>query len=348
MVRFDRAREKRRAKFAYNLYKFRDHLGRKLSQNEAGIIKHKAAVAKYVKEYGPVQTNYEKVYFYILRGVDAENKRQDYNTNLMKKLAAAKIAEKKQLNENKKKRLADRQTERNERDARRIVKTYPRRIAGYEKRLKQAMRRRDQFQKTVDDLTPKLKTKEYKKLRGYKSYVKACERSAYWVIRFKKIIKGLESKLIPLQTALAAAQATLFLIRANPVMGVTTKKFTTNLQSSKSKTTNVKWQHTVKEIAKLKSIGPKSKQWVPVWSKSKHDKYRELQNIPTKCDVKKVVLIWYGAARLPELRIFGFNPHCILKTLLGTNVNISDIPVITIGSKNDYRITHSEHNRISN
>ena len=122
MVRFDRAREKRRAKFAYNLYKFRDHLGRKLPQNEAGIIKHKAAVAKYVKEYGPVQTNYEKVYFYILRGVDAENKRQDYNTNLMKKLAAAKIAEKKQLNENKKKMLADRQTERNERDARRIVK----------------------------------------------------------------------------------------------------------------------------------------------------------------------------------------------------------------------------------
>ena len=347
MVRFDRAREKRRAKFAYNLYKFRDHLGRKLSQNEAGIIKHKAAVAKYVKEYGPVQTNYEKVYFYILRGVDAENKRQDYNTNLMKKLAAAKIAEKKQLNENKKKRLADRQTERNERDARRTVKTYPRRIAGYEKRLKQAIRRRDQFQKTVDDLTPKLKTKEYKKLRGYKSYVKACERSAYWVVRFTKIVKGLESKLIPLQTALAAAQETLFLIRTGSEINVVTKKFIRTVSPPTSSTINVKWQHTVKEIAKLKSIGPKSKQWAPVWSKSKHDKYRELQNIPAKCDVKKVVLIWYGAARLPELRIFGFNPHCILKTL-GANINISDMPVITVGSKNDYRITHSEYNRISN
>ena len=254
MVRFDRAREKRRAKFAYNLYKFRDHLGRKLSQNEAGIIKHKAAVAKYVKEYGPVQTDYEKVYFYILRGVDAENKRQDYNTNLMKKLAAAKIAEKKQLNENKKKRLADRQTERNERDARRIVKTYPRRIAGYEKRLKQAMRRRDQFQKTVDDLTPKLKTKEYKKLRGYKSYVKACERSAYWVVRFTKIIKGLEAKLVPLQTALAAAQTTLFLIRTESEIMSTTKKFTTTVQSPKSKTINFNFQHPVKkETAKLKS-----------------------------------------------------------------------------------------------
>ena len=348
MVRFDRAREKRRAKFAYNLYKFRDHLGRKLSQNEAGIIKHKAAVAKYVKEYGPVQTNYEKVYFYILRGVDAENKRQDYNTNLMKKLAAAKIAEKKQLNENKKKRLADRQTERNKRDARRIVKTYPRRIASYEKRLKQAIRRRDQFQKTVDDLTPKLKTKEYKKLRGYKSYVKACERSAYWVVRFTKIIKGLEAKLVPLLGALATAQTTLFLLRTESEIITDTKKFTTTSQSSKSKTINFNFQYPVKkETAKLKS-NIKSNIWVPVWSKSKHDKYRELQNIPAKCDVKKVVLIWYGAARLPELRIFGFNPHCILKTLLGTNVNISDIPVITIGSKNDYRITHSEHNRISN
>ena len=244
--------------------------------------------------------------------------------------------------------MADRQTERNERDARRTVKTYPRRIAGYEKRLKQAMRRRDQFQKTVDDLTPKLKTKEYKKLRGYKSYVKACERSAYWVIRFKKIIKGLESKLIPLQTALATAQATLFLLRVELKRDVATKQFTKPLQPIKLDMANYNWQQAVKETAKLKSIRPKSKKWVPVWSKSKHDKYRELQNIPAKCDVKKVVLIWYGEFRLPELRIFGFNPHCILKTLLGANVNISKIPVITVGSKNEYRITHSEHNRISN
>ena len=348
MVRFDRAREKRRAKFAYNLYKFRDHLGRKLSQNEAGIIKHKAAVAKYVKEYGPVQTDYEKVYSYIRKGITNESKRQSDNDELRKKFLAAKIIEDAERKKQNKKMRTEQQVEREKNNARRIVSTYPRRIASYEKRLKQAIRRRDQFQKTVDDLTPKLKTKEYKKLRGYKSYVKACERSAYWVVRFTKIIKGLEAKLVPLLGALATAQTTLFLLRTESEIITDTKKFTTTSQSSKSKTINFNFQYPVKkETAKLKS-NIKSNIWVPVWSKSKHDKYRELQNIPAKCDVKKVVLIWYGAARLPELRIFGFNPHCILKTLLGTNVNISDIPVITIGSKNDYRITHSEHNRISN
>ena len=93
MVRFDRAREKRRAKFAYNLYKFRDHLGRKLPQNEAGIVKHIAAVARYTAEYGLVQTDYVKVYSYIRRGITNESKRQSDNEELRKKFLAAKITE---------------------------------------------------------------------------------------------------------------------------------------------------------------------------------------------------------------------------------------------------------------
>ena len=287
MPKFDRASEKRRAKFAYNLYKFRDHLGRKLAQNEDGITKHKKAVAMYVAEFGPTRTNYEKVYQNIRRAIKHELQRQQDTAEMRQRLREAEYEEDKQRVENNNKMRIERQTERDRTNAKHIISTYPRRIAGLEKQLKDAQRRRTRFQETVDDLTPKLKTEAYQKLRGYRSMVIACEKSAYWVVKFTGIINRLESRLAP---------ATIKLYEAKRTLGY----------KPQTNRTSVKWQ--------------------PVWSKAKYDKYRELQNIPAKCDVRKVVLIWYGKQR-QELRVFGVNPNCILKSLLGSKVVTADVRV---------------------
>ena len=347
VVKFDRAREKRRAKFAYNLYKFRDHLGRKLPQNEAGITEHREAVARYVNEYGPVKTDYEKVYLYIRKGITNESKRQSDNAALRKKLIAAKEAEDKQRIENNKKIRVEQQHDKDITAAKHIVSTYPRRIASYEKRLKQARRRRDQFQKTVDDLTPKLKTEEYKKLRAYRSYVKKCEKCAYWVIRFTKIIHKLETRVIPLRNALATARTTLYLGKLGAEINANVIKVVKSLQTVNLVTTNDDWLRTVKkETAKLKSNTPKSKRrWAPVWSKSKYDKYRELQNIPAVWDVRKVVLIWYGDHMEPELRVFGKVTSHAVNGLLGPN---TILPIIkTTRAKIDYQLTRKQYDQVS-
>ena len=166
----------------------------------------------------------------------------------------------------------------------------------------------DQFQKTVDDLTPKLKTETYQKLRGYRSMVMACEKSAYWVVKFTGIINRLESRLAP---------AAIKLYEAKRTLGY---KPQTNRTSVK---------------------------WAPVWSKSKYDKYRELQNIPAKCDVRKVVLIWYNNRR-QELRVFGMNPHCILKSLLGRQVSAVNMSVTSSpNGRTEYIITLKQYERAS-
>ena len=87
--KFDREKEKSRARFARNLSKWRNADGRKLPSNEAGISQHMAMVAEYEVEHGRIsdidRATHEKAYANIRRQAEIETENASKLAALLKR-----------------------------------------------------------------------------------------------------------------------------------------------------------------------------------------------------------------------------------------------------------------------
>ena len=81
--RFDAAKEKRRAKAAYRLKKWRRSDDSRISMDEAGIIVHREEVAEYERTFGQVsrssRASYEAIYAGIVSGAEHQRLRDAEN-----------------------------------------------------------------------------------------------------------------------------------------------------------------------------------------------------------------------------------------------------------------------------
>ena len=95
-----------------------------------------------------------------------------------------------------------------------------------------------------------------------------------------------------------------------------------------------------RKVAKAIASGEKPK-WK--WSMPKFYKYRELQNIPTEWNAKKIVLIWYSVDR-QELRIFSEAPGNAYRELIGPGVYV----LKTFGNnRSDYKLTRKQYDEVT-
>ena len=192
--RFDAAKEKRRAKAAYRLKKWRRSDDSRISMDEAGIIVHREEVAEYERTFGDVskssRASYGAIYAGIRSGAEHQRMRDAENQAARRRAAAWREATRKrqeaaaaQARAERAERARARSAGQRQRDIEHARRVRP----WYEQRVASAMWNRDQNQERAEKWAINLATPAYQNSRGFHSYQKAMKRceelAAYWATR---------------------------------------------------------------------------------------------------------------------------------------------------------------------
>ena len=167
-----KADEKTRSVFARRLYKWLDRGGQKLPSDEEGIRHHQAMVAEYEEQYGPVKTDYQRIYDRIRAAAEVERKRQEDNARIFREAEERRERQKREVAMRRAKRFAERFAERAKRTALRSIPVNERRVSRYSLFIDRLNAHIERDGVRLADLMPKLDTEEYESERHSRALLK--------------------------------------------------------------------------------------------------------------------------------------------------------------------------------
>lgn len=321
-------REKGRARAAYKLSKWQRADGSKIPSSEEGIVEHQQAVASYEEEFGSYseidKASNQKTY---------ANMREQWGRERQAALdweQTVKEAEEERRKQRELRAEAQREhdQERRERDRERGERDEARRNERARARLGRELKR---YLYILDEGMPYYE-RSIASAQGENAGRNAGSLLALFT-RYKDEAKEelaeIEARMPGVLEAAKDRESAYDLMRRQRAFDAGDK------DAFKDDSENVE--------ETPEAAGP----WAPRWSKEKHSKYRELQNVPEHWGAKKVVLIWYGQEK-QELRVFetpgGLASEMMLTELVGPGTLIDRSHA---GSRWDFTLTPDQYEHAS-